>query len=171
MGFDEPFNLSLLNLILELVVFFVILEDLEEKEIIFCQKLFDPLVDEFFSHIVFLRLDFFIKSDITLDFLKIFDQSLLMVQESIIPAFIFVIFTTADFLLYVLPYLSSNLCLGRYFSIDIKSHCLIFDLRFDIFNSLVNGKTLTCDRWNVRRIILYELGVIVLSIPAHVVND
>ena len=77
--FDESFDFSLLDLVFELIVRLMTLEDLKEEEVILCQKLFNALFYEFFSNVVMLRLDVFIKSDVCLDFLKIFNQGLLMV--------------------------------------------------------------------------------------------
>ena len=79
MGIDEPFDLAFFDLVFELVVLLVILEYLEEEEVVLGQELIDSFCDEIRSHIVLLRFDFFVQSNFSLDYLKIFQQGPLMI--------------------------------------------------------------------------------------------
>ena len=72
MGIDEPFDLAFFDLVFELVVLLVILEYLEEEEVVLGQELIDSFCDEFRSHKVLLRFDFFVESNVCLDYLEVF---------------------------------------------------------------------------------------------------
>ena len=72
MGIDEPFDLAFFDLVFELVVLLVILEYLEEEEVVLGQELIDSFFYEIRPHVVLLRFDFFVKSNVCLDYLEVF---------------------------------------------------------------------------------------------------